>query len=88
MCGYCEGERYRGVMALFNADLQRGMGDTTDWLVISEDVIVHVGASNLPDEERPLFRGCPESIASLSYTELFALEALSKVYGRPAIGKP
>ena len=90
MCGKCEGEPYRGVKALFNADLQAkgGSEDRADWIVISSRVAVYLGESAFKNEENPLFRACDNAIQSLTVDEQFALGALSSRLGRPIFGRP
>lgn len=90
MCGKCEGQPYRGVGALFNADLQRlgRFEDRKDWQVFSPAVAIHIGQSMFETAENPLFRACNEAIDSLTVDERMILEALSKQTGRPAFGRP
>ncbi len=90
MCGRCEGEPYRGVSALFNADLQAkaAFQDRGDWTILSSRVAVYLGESIFKNEENPLLRACDTAINSLTIDEHTALEALSKNLRRPAFGKP
>lgn len=90
MCGRCEGDPYRGVKALFNGDLQAAIEceDRTDWLVVSGEVIVYLGATALSDEANPLFRGCKTAISGLNSDERMKLDALSRKLSRPAFGAP
>lgn len=90
MCGRCEGEPYRGVNALFNSDLQAVMGyeDRAGWVIVSGEVIVHIGATALSNEKNPLFRGCQKAVDARSDQERVKLEELSKKLARPAFGAP
>lgn len=90
MCGRCEGDPYRGVKSLFNGDLQakNGFEDREDWTILSPNVIVHLGASALPQEVNALFRGCESSTDNLDLEEQLGLVVLAKKLGRPAFGRP
>ena len=90
MCGRCEGEPYRGVKALFNGDLQAKMEheDRADWLVLSDTVIVYLGASALALDDRALLRGCDTAVQNLSDTDRAHLAQLALSLGRPAFGRP
>jgi len=86
MCGRCEGDPYRGVKSLFDGDLQAVMDfeDRADWEVISGDVAVYLGESDLKNEHRPLFHGCEIAAAGLTDSERISLLSLSKTLSRPA----
>ena len=90
MCGKCEGEPYRGVGALFNADLQTkgNFEDRAEWTVLSPSVAAYLGESMFSNEENPLFRACGVAIESLSVDEQTALDALAKALHRPKFGRP
>lgn len=89
MCGKCQGEQYKGVRALFNGDTQSlgEFNDRRDWLVISPEVIVHLGSSALKPEENYLYRGCEANIRSLDVGDSIALVALGHELSRPPFGR-
>lgn len=88
MCGRCEGDPYRGVKALFNGDLQNAnkFQDREDWVVISNKLIVYLGASSFAREENFLFRGCDTATKELSEDERTYLGTLAFELSRPAFG--
>lgn len=86
MCGRCDGEPFRGVAALFNGDLQSQMGfaDREDWLVASNNVIVHIGKTSLKPGENYLIRDCDIGYYGLLWPEeRAALEGISSELNRP-----
>lgn len=88
MCAKCEGEQFRGIRALFNGDLQRSSDflDRAEWVVVSKEVVVHIGASALADHERPLLRGCGIYLAQIPDEIADHVIELSKKLSRPAFG--
>lgn len=91
MCEQCV-KPYGAVGSLFNADLNiksEEHSDREDWVVISPRIIVYLGESALPIEQRPLYRGCDEARQRLDpIDEVLPLVALSRQTKRPVFGSP
>jgi hypothetical protein len=86
MCGRCVGEPYRGVTALFNGDLQSliDFNDRKDWLVVSGNVILHIGETALGDDENCLIRDCDTGyFRLLTSEERLGLESTGSELSRP-----
>ena len=75
---------------MLNGDLQKkhAFADRGDWMVVSPNVAIYTGESDIEDEANPLFTGCDTAIAALTVDEHTILTALSESLGRPTFGRP